>query len=283
VSKRGTGSGSGKVISEADLARLRREGPAAVEYYESVGLAEIRSRAGNLAASGGISIFGLFALGWSPLTMIVFMLVDAVLTVLGDLLAYPIARERMRASHERDHHSGQMLLIADGLEDGTGRWADNGGAPSPGLILTIATGMTAIVCVVAVLAVARGEFDGFAKAAAEPFFLWFVGGNALLRIAGALMAAVRARLEPDGGRLIFAESGSVVVLYAGLLALVWFPITFGNAGLYMLFGALFLIRIGFGVFALIWTPLALANLKRRLKLQDFSVRKKPGSSKPSLP
>jgi hypothetical protein len=37
--------------------------------------------------------------------------------------------------------------------------------------------------------------------------------------------------------------------------------------------------VGFGIFAYLWTPKAVATLKRRIETNDFSIRKKP--AKPS--
>ncbi len=254
------------------MARVQRKGPEAVAYYREFGLAEMRSRAMSLASTGLVSLAGLLAFGWSPMAMLVFLVVDAVITVLADVVRYPLARPRLEESHKLDHESGQLLLIVDGLEDGTAERADNGSAPKPGVILFF--GFVSTLFLVPVIA-AVTEKIGIASLRAiprEPGFLWLVGLDAVWRIGSGLWEALRARRTAPGERMIFMESGGVAVMYAGLLILVWLPLKLGEVGLYLLFFIVYLVRIAFGVFALIWTPRALAALERRLATGDFSVR-----------
>jgi len=257
---------------------MKAEGTSALEYYRTFGLAETRSRATNLAFSGAVSICGLLFLKWSPMTMLVFMVADAVLTVLSDLIRLPIAGKWIRASHKRDHEAGQILLIADGLEDGTGERPDNGSAPNPGVILFF--GIVSTLFLVPVLAAAT-EKTGIAPLRAvieEPWFPWIVGVDALWRIVFAFFKAIRVRRFQPGEKMLFVESGGVAVLYCGLLVLIWLPLNWGEKGLLILFFVLYIFRLCFGIFACIWTPKAVANLKRRIAQGDFSVRKKSAAS-----
>lgn len=64
------------------------------------------------------------------------------------------------------------------------------------------------------------------------------------------------------------------MLYCGLLVLVWLPLNWGANGLLIMFFALYFFRAGFGIFAYIWTPKAIATLKRRIDIQDFSIKMK---------
>ncbi|HMP76685.1 MAG TPA: hypothetical protein PKE12_10365 [Kiritimatiellia bacterium] len=258
-------------ISDSDIARLSREGVRAVAYYRDFGLAEVRSRALSMASSGLISLVGLLALGWSAMAMLVFLVVDAVITVVADLLRYPLARPWLAASHKLDHESGQLLLIADGLENGTGERTDNGLAPSPGVILFF--GVVSTLFLVPILA-AVTEKIGIASLRAVPQetgFLWIVGVDAVWRIGSGLVEALRVRRTTPGEGMIFMEAGGVAVMYASLLILVWLPLKLGSLGLFLLFAIVYLVRIAFGVFALIWTPRALAVLERRVATRDFAL------------
>ena len=259
-------------ISDADIARLGREGVRAVAYYRDFGLAEVRSRALSMASSGLISLVGLLALGWSAMAMLVFLVVDAVITVVADLVRYPLAKPWLAASHKLDHESGQLLLIADGLENGTGERTDNGSAPSPGVILFF--GVVSTLFLVPILA-AVTEKLGVASLRAVPQetgFLWIVGVDAVWRIGSGFVEALRVRRTAPGEGMIFMEAGGVAVMYASLLILVWLPLKLGSPGLFLLFAIVYLVRIAFGVFALIWTPRALAVLERRVATRDFALQ-----------
>lgn len=258
-------------ITDADLARVCRDGPAAITYYESFGLAEGRSRAVNMALSGAVSLAGLAFLGWSSFTMLVFMVVDAVITVLADIVRYVLAREQVAASHRRDNEASQVLLIVDGLEDGSATRADFGPAPNPGVILFF--GIVSTLFLVPVIAAAT-EKIGIASLTAvlhERAFPWIVGLDGTWRILGALVESLRARRKKPGETMIFMDCGGVAVLYAALLILVWLPLKWGAPGLMAMFIVIYAFRVAFGAFAYWWTPRALACLARRLADNDLSV------------
>ncbi len=270
--------GSAVKISAADLARMKKDGPAALEYYRTSGLAQVRAMTTNLIYSGTVSLFGLLFLKWSPMTMLVFMVVDAVLTVLSDMIRLPIAGRWIAVSHKRDHEAGQILLIADGLEDGTGERPENGKAPKPGVILFFGTvSMLFLVPVIAACTEKTG-LEPLRSVVEEKWFPWIVGLDALWRICSAFFGAIHIRRFPPGDRMLFLQSGGVAVLYCGLLVLIWLPLNWGANGLLIMFFVLYFFRAGFGIFAYIWTPKAIATLRRRIDMQDFSI--KPKSQNP---
>ncbi len=275
--KRKTSGGSAVKISSDDLARLRDEGPAVLEYFRTFGLAETRARATNLASSGAIAIFGLLFLKWSPMTMLVFLVVDAVITVLSDLVRLPIAGRWIKASHKRDHEAAQILLIADGLEDGTGERADNGTVPKPGVLLFFGIVSTLFLVVVVAAATGQNGIIPLRAVVEEPWFPWIVGLDALWRVGSSIFKVVRIRRFHPGEKMLFMECGGVAVLYCGLLLLIWLPINWGEKGLLAMFFVLYIFRLCFGIFACIWTPKAVANLKRRVEKSDFTIHKKLSS------
>ncbi len=261
-------------ITAADLDRLRNEGPAALEYYRTSGLAEARSIAMNLAFSGAVSIFGLIFLRWSPMAMLVFMVVDAVITVLADLIRMPIAGRWIAVSHQRDHDAGQILLIADGLEDGTGERPPGGKSTRPGLLLFFGIVSTLFLPVIVAAATEQTGTASLLAVVDERWFPWIVGLDAVWRIASAFIEAVSVRRFRVGERMIFLESGGVALLYAGLLVLIWLPLNWGTPGLLAMFFVLYFFRLGFGIFTCLWMPKAAATLERRLEANDFSIRRK---------
>ena len=245
-----------------------------MEYYRTYGGGQARSIAVNLAFSGAVSIFGLLFLQWSPMTMLVFMVVDAVITVLADLIRMPIAGRWIAASHQRDHEAGQILLIADGLEDGTGERPPGGKSTRPGMLLFFGIVSTLFLSVIVAAATEKTGVAPLRAVVDERWFPWLVVLDAIWRIASALFEAISVRRFRPGEQMIFLESGGVALLYAGLLVLVWLPMNWGSPGLLAMFFILYLFRVGFGIFAYLWIPKTVAVLQRRLETNDFSVRGK---------
>lgn len=265
-------SAAAVTINAADIERARRLGPDAVDYYRRFGLAEARSRAISLTVSGILPVFGWWLLGWSATAMIIFMLVDAVITLLVDWVRLPLARPWLRASHARDHQAGEVLGIVGGLEDGTGTRSPRDNAPGPEVIVAIGSICSVFLIPITAAALEPLGLDSVRQVVAEPYFLWFVGGDAALRLLGALRSVWAARKQAPGTIMIFAESGGVAVLYAGLLVLIWLPINWGETGVLLMFAVLYLIRVAFGLFTLWWMPRTVAALERRVAGGDFSPR-----------
>ncbi len=267
-------SKSSRQIGAADIALAQKRGAAVLSYYQHIGLAEVRSRATDLVLSGLICLGGMAFFDWTALTMLAFMVVDALITVLADLFKYGLAWRWIAESHRVDHEAGTVLLIADGLEDGSGTYPERGTAPAPGTILFF--GVVASLFLLPLVGAALSESGSGTEAIKalleEKTFRWIVLADLALRLVAALYHVIRARTDVPGKHMIFMESGSVAVLYAALLILIWLPLQFGNAGLYALFIILYGVRIGFGIFALYWTPRSVRNLQRRVVEGDFKLR-----------
>lgn len=259
-------------IGSADIALLRRRGPAVLDYYRRLGLAETRARATAIAVSGLLPIIGWIWFGWSPVSMLVFLFADALAGLALDWLRLPLARRWMDASHALDQEAGEVITIVDGLEDGSGMRTPSAGRPGALAIMLLATVVSVFLVPVAAAALEPVGLAPLREILAEPWFLPLLAADAGLRAIGACAQLWRARARPPGEVPIFAESGSVVVLYAGMLVLVWLPINFQQTGLLLMFLVLYLARIGFGAFALWWTPRVVAALDRRLQQGDFTVR-----------
>jgi len=266
---------SNKPITPDDISRARREAPSALKYYRDFGLAEARSRALNILFSGAVPLLGLIFFGWSTAAMLMFMIADAAITTIADLIRYPLAKKWITASHRIDHESSRILLICDALEDGTGERADTGNPVHPSVILFF--GCVSTLFLVPIIA-AAGEHIGLEplrNIVHEPGFLWVLGIDAAWRCISGLVGAIMVRGSLPGEKMIFLESGGVAVLYAGLLILVWLPITWGSAGLTAMFIILYLIRLAFGLFAYWWIPRSVNVLERRMNQDDFTVKKAP--------
>lgn len=260
-------------IGAADIALARQRGPAALDYYRGLGLREVRSRATALALAGALPVLGWMFLGWSPASMLVFLIIDALFTILLDWLRLPLARAWMQASHRLDGEAGEVLGIVDGLEDGSGMRSARGGAHGPMVGMVVASAMTLFMLPVFAAAIEPIGMQSIGEVLAQPLFLWLLAADAGGRLLSSAIAIWQVRQHAPGSRLIFAESGNVAVLYAGLMFLCWLPLTFGQTGLLLLFAVVYLVRIAFAGFALWWMPRAVDTLARRLASDDFSVNR----------
>lgn len=266
-------------IDARDLALARSRAAQTLTYYRRFGLAEVRARTLALIGSGLAPLVGLAFFGWTMASLLVFMVIDAVITVAIDWMRWPLARRWMAVSHRMDHEAGEVLGIVDGLEDGSGTRSARNNKPEPGLILGISTAMTLFMVPVIAAVVEPLGLDSIRAVLAQPYFLWLLAGDLGLRLVGALSSVIQVRQHPPGEAMIFVESGGVAVLYAGLLVLVWLPISFGTLGVALMFAVLALIRIAFGAFAAWWVPRSLAALERRMAADDWRVCKR-SSGKP---
>lgn len=261
-------------INASDVALARSRGAQTLNYYRRFGLAEVRGRTLALIGSGLAPIVGLLFFGWTMASLLVFMVIDAVITVLIDWVRWPLAGRWMAVSHRMDHDAGEVLGIVDGLEDGSGTRSARNNKPEPGLILGISTVMTLFMVPVVAAVVEPLGLDSIRAVLAQPYFVWLLVGDLGLRLLGALSGVLQVRRQPPGEAMIFVESGGVAVLYAGLLILVWLPISFGTLGVALMFAVLALVRIAFGAFAWWWVPRSLAALERRMAADDWSTRKR---------
>ncbi len=265
-------SKSSRRIGAAEVVLVQKRGTAVLAFYRHIGLAEVRSRATDLVLSGLICLGGMVFFDWTAWTMLAFMVVDALITVFADLFRYGLAWRWLAESHRVDHEAGTVLLIADGLEDGNGTYPDRGTTPAPGTILFFGVVASLFLLPVVGAALSGSGIQPVGDLLAERTFLWIVLADIVLRVAAALRQIVRARSDVPGRQMIFMESGSVAMLYLGLMVLVWLPLQFGNNGLYALLVILYGFRIGFGIFALYWTPRSVRNLERRVAEGDFRIR-----------
>jgi hypothetical protein len=279
---RSTTNSNNVKISPADIELARAKGTEVLEYFDRVGLGEVRNRAFNLAFSGTVALGGMIIFGWSAATMLAFMVADAIIKLLGDYLRFFLAYRWLKESHQLDHLAGRLIHIADGLEDGSGRRPNSGSAPSPGLILLFGTVSLFFLVPIVGAVVEEIGIDIVKEVMSEESFRWIVGAELAWYLFSSVYYSLAARKEEPGKRLIFMESGAVAVLFVGLLVLIWLPIKFGQSGLYAMFVVIYLIRVSFGIFAFVWTPRAVKTLARRVKENNFSIRRK-GNDKSGFP
>ena len=140
-------------IGPTQLALMRSEGPAVVQWQRRVGLAEAKSRCIAMVIAGLVPFFGMFVLGWTPAAMLLFMMVDVLAVLAGDALKLAIASDVVSASHEQDYRAQEVLGIVGGLEDGTGTYTEYGKGMSMGLLFGIACVSSVFLLVIMAAAV----------------------------------------------------------------------------------------------------------------------------------
>jgi hypothetical protein len=259
-------------IGAAEKTLLEFSGAKALAYYNSFGLAESQSRAISITLSGLFPIIGMAGFDWTAAAMLIFMIFDAVVTVLADIIRYLFVKKIVAASHKADFDASQILLISDGLEDGSGTMADRGNTcPYPGTILFF--GGVSSIFLVPIIAAAAEQIGlgAFKEVLSDKTFIIMSLLDAAWRLLSAITEVVRARISLDKESYVFMDSGGVALLYAGLLILVWLPIKFGVTGLYLMFFTLYFIRLAFGIFAYFWSAKAVKVLARRVREKDFSL------------
>lgn len=260
-------------IGPADIQFVREHSAGALAYYASVGLAEVRMRSLRLLLTATIALLGLLWLGWSPLSMLCFLLADALICLLTDWVRWPLARRWINASHARDQQASKVLLIVDGLDDGTGkRIATGSGAASGGLLLFFGT--VSAVFMVPLLGgmLEKIGLPSLISVIDDPMWLPLVLIDAVLTLGSGLLHALQIRRSQPGEKVMVIESGAVTLWLLGMMVLVWLPLTLGMSGLLLMLIILHGVRLAFGAFALYWMPRAVRRIALRQASGDYSVR-----------
>ncbi|MCL4759100.1 MAG: hypothetical protein KJZ96_12225 [Rhodocyclaceae bacterium] len=252
-------------------SQLRREGPAALEWLREGGLADARARALGLVWAGSIPFAGYLWLGWTPLLMIAWLLIDCVNTLIADVLRLALAPRAIDRAHRRDQQCTRVLGLSSELARAVPRPAIvNQQRTAPQLLFFFGLMATLFMLAFAVPGAPNLGIGQWSELFADPVLPWLVGLDLLRQAGGALLAGLQARAaERQAGRVrpvrIFVESGSNAVLYAGLLVLIWLPANYGLTGALIMLALLNGLRLAFGLYAWGFFPRALRTLQLQLE------------------
>jgi hypothetical protein len=261
---RRTGSGAHPKITDRELARVRRDGPAALDWQRRFGLAKAQQMCVGLLLGGVVPFVGLFALGWSPAAMLIYLAIDVLGTLAGDALKLSLAGPVLRHTHARDHATQQVLSIVGGLEDGSGTWIDHGKGVSPLGLYGIALACAAVLVPLLGASLEQLGLGNVYEAIGAPWFREIAAGSVLLHLLQSLAAGLAARRRPIEEQALYLDCGGVLGLAIGLMVLVWLPLVWGAGGVIAMLVAIFLFSLGFGAFALYWMPRVTRALQRHL-------------------
>ena len=267
---------SQKRIGPRELALVRAQGPEALRWQQRFGLAKAQQMCTGLLVSGVVPFVGLLLLGWNPAAMLVYLAIDVLGVLAGDLLKLLLAMPVLRHTHAQDHNAQAVLGIVGGLEDGTNTYTEHGtGVPPLGLF------GIALVCALFLLPVLGASVEALGPgsvrdAAAAPWFREIAAGSVALHLLQSLVGAWTARRHVPGDHALYLDGGGVIGLFVGLLVLVWLPATWGAPGVIAMLVVMFLFRLGFGAFALYWMPRVTRALGRFLAAPPAAAVGEPG-------
>lgn len=255
-----------KPLSADDWARMRREGPSALAWMRDGGLADARSRALALIWAGGIPFVGYAWLGWTPMLMLAWLLIDSANTLIADSVRLVLAGPALRSAHRKDQQCTEMLGLASDLAEGARRSSASAQRTSPPMLFFFGCVATLFMFAFMLPGASHLGIGQWRELLADPYIPWLVAADLVLQSGRAAYAGMVAR---GGGRgnnqRIFVESGSNVLLYVGVLVLIWLPINFGALGMVLMLAAINLVRFGFGVYAWWYMPVAMDVLAAQLE------------------
>jgi hypothetical protein len=251
-------------ITDRELARVRRDGPAALDWQRRFGLAKARQMCVGLLLGGVVPFVGLFALGWSPASMLIYLAIDVIGTLAGDVIKLILVGPMLRHTHARDHATQQVLSIVGGLEDGSGTWIDHGKGVSPLGLFGIALACAVVLVPLLGAPLEQLGLGSVHEGVGAPWFREIAAGSVLLHLLQSLAAGFAARRRAVEEQALYLDCGGILGLAIGLMVLVWLPLIWGPGGVIAMLVAIFLFRLGFGAFALYWMPRVTRALQRQL-------------------
>jgi hypothetical protein len=257
-------SPSYRKIGTRELARVRAQGAEVLRWQQRFGLAKAQQMCVGLLLAGLVPFAGLLLLGWNPAAMLVYLAIDVLGVLAGDVLKLLFALPVLRHTHAQDHQAQAVLGVVGGLEDGTGTYTETGSAMSPLLLFGIA-----LLCTAFLLPVLAASFEALGlgavqQAIAAPWFREIAAGSFALHLLQSLGAALAARRHAPGEQALYLDAGGVIGLFIGLLVLVWLPLVWGANGVVAMLVVVFVFKLGFGAFAMVWMPRVTRALQRFL-------------------
>ncbi|MBI1907353.1 MAG: hypothetical protein HYS20_14140 [Rhodocyclales bacterium] len=253
-------------LSADDWTRMRREGPSALAWMRDGGLADARSRALALVWAGGMPFAGYAWLGWTPLLMLAWLLIDCANTLIADSARLALAGPALKVAHRKDQQCTEMLGLASDLAEGMHRSSATAQRTSPQMLYFFGCVATLFMFAFMLPGAPHLGIGQWRELLADPFIPWLALADLVLQTGRAAYAGMVARGGKRGSnQRIFVESGSNVLLYVGVLMLIWLPINFGALGMVLMLAAINLVRFGFGLYAWWYMPVAMRELATQLE------------------
>src|SRR5687767_2216529 len=98
-------SQSYRKIGPRELAHVRAQGPDVLRWQQRFGLAKAQQMCVGLLISGVVPFAGLLLLGWHPAAMLLYLAIDVLAALAGDVLKLVFAMPVLRHTHAADHQA----------------------------------------------------------------------------------------------------------------------------------------------------------------------------------
>lgn len=186
-------------ITAADLARFRRNAPAALARRGGGFIAESVGSALALMLTGLIPIVGLVRFGWSASEMLVFLIVGLWIGILGDLAKFALLPGQVRRSGAAFYDDWQVWVVAGSLRRGKNEASrshlEAKYTPVAAVFVDLVFGgvATAILCV----ALAKSGFDVRQELWRNAWLVKSIAALAIYEAAFTLWEVMRHKLSGD--------------------------------------------------------------------------------------
>jgi len=186
-------------ITAADLARFRKNAPAALARRGGGFLAESVGNALALSITGLIPIVGLVWFGWSASEMLVFLIAGLWIGILGDLAKFALLPGQVRRFGAAYYEDWQVWVVAGALRRGKNEaprsHLEAKYTPVAAVFVDLVFGgvATAILCVV----LAKSGFDFRQELQHNSWLAKSIAALAIYETAFTLWEVVRHRLGGD--------------------------------------------------------------------------------------
>ncbi len=261
-------------IRNGELAVLGKELARARNHVLSRGMQHARAQIWVVARSFLVLGLGLW-LGWTPAGILLFLLFNAVLSVLIDGMRYGLASRWVHYSHAREHRVEEVLAICRTVERGeTVRLA---GRLKPKLQPTLVLSGILALLVLPIVAISMTKLGVLEwKAVLSNLFLpVLMIGVFVTRSLRALLWVTTAKTGTVGTRDVFLESDDSIDVIAGVLALSWLFLLFGQVAALVIVVLVCCARLAYRIHRWWWLRTSLDWLsKRQLRLHPRRRRER---------
>lgn len=252
-------------ISDAELETLERDGPRALNYLSSRGIARTRLRILAISRTLLFLVFASYMWYWSGAGLLAFVVYGAVLTVLIDGMRQFLAPRWLFYSHSRVYRATEVLVTGSSLESGSTLRPQPRPRKPQLVTLGIAGAATLVGLPLVWFTLSRFGWASWDTVFANlflPLCMLFIG---IWRLVRGYLGILHAKGSSVGTRDLFLDSDDALDIYALalLLSLLLVP-PFGAAALTWVAFLVVVLRLLAAIWLWWQQRRALALLQRRI-------------------
>ncbi|MGE4070567.1 MAG: hypothetical protein AB7E72_05275 [Lysobacterales bacterium] len=251
-------------LSAEDLAALDREGARSLNNAMVRSLRRTREQLWSVLFGLGFLTVGASTLKWSPSGLLAFVAVSAAMTVLMDALRWRRARRWVNHSHQREHRTWELLLLAWQVERGQSMRLAPISAPSERRTLLIAAACTLLGLPTAGLLLVAMGWTSLEQIWANRYLPLLTMGYLAWMLVRSLMDIHYVKGSTVGTRTLCLESEDALDVYALAAGFGLLMLPLGAAGAMALPFLIQLTRLVWRAWRYWWLRQALQLLSRRI-------------------